>query len=240
MTEEKYADEEEGADTLNPVFPLLSSREDATKNQKAVSDITSFGMVGAEYGLQRKPRRYRSISDAALMILQHPSGQLRAHDHLPRRRQMSSVDQLIKHGYIPELNFDDLSFAEQVQEYGTRRERIASGISDMMLEEKLQKEVVFELNEEGLTSEKAAHRLKKYGPNELPEKIDPKWLVFLRQFWAPMPIMIWIAIIIELAIEVSRKLLNLCGYIFLQSLTNFCRTSWIWASYLRSNLRMLL
>jgi H+-transporting ATPase len=30
--------------------------------------------------------------------------------------------------------------------------------------------------------------------------VDPKWLIFLRQFWAPMPIMIWIAIIIEAAI----------------------------------------
>ena len=41
-------------------------------------------------------------------------------------------------------------------------------------------EVVFELNEKGLTSKEAAERLKRYGPNELPEKIDPKWLVFLR------------------------------------------------------------
>ena len=58
----------------------------------------------------------------------------------------------------------------------------------------------FEFNEKGLTSEEAAKRLEKYGRNELPEKTDPKWLVFLRQFWAPMPIMIWVAIIIEAAI----------------------------------------
>jgi H+-transporting ATPase len=199
MTEEKYTDEEEGGDVLNPVFPIISNYEDGTKNQKVTSDITSLAMVGAEYGLQRRPRRYRSVSDAALMILQHPPGQLRASDYLPRRREISSVDQLVKYGYLPGL--DDLSFAEQVQEYGTRRERIASGISDIMLEQNLKKEEVFELNEKGLTSEEAAKRLKKYGPNELPEKIDPKWLVFLRQFWAPMPIMIWIAIIIELAIE---------------------------------------
>lgn len=199
MTEEKYTDEEEGGDVLNPVFPIISNYEDATKNQKVTSDITSLAMVGAEYGLQRRPRRYRSVSDAALMILQHPPGQLRASDYLPRRREISSVDQLVKYGYLPGL--DDLSFAEQVQEYGTRRERIASGISDIMLEQNLKKEEVFELNGKGLTSEEAAKRLKKYGPNELPEKVDPKWLVFLRQFWAPMPIMIWIAIIIELAIE---------------------------------------
>lgn len=59
----------------------------------------------------------------------------------------------------------------------------------------------FEFNEKGLTSEEAAKRLAQYGRNELPETREPKWLLFLRQFWAPMPIMIWIAIIIEAAIQ---------------------------------------
>jgi len=49
----------------------------------------------------------------------------------------------------------------------------------------------FEFNEKGLSSEEAAKRLEQYGRNELPEKKDPLWLVFLRLFWAPMPIMIW-------------------------------------------------
>jgi magnesium-transporting ATPase (P-type) len=97
---------------------------------------------------------------------------------------------------VPTLHYDDLQLAEVVQELGTRRKRISSGISDMLVQEKLETiaETVteFELNEEGLTSEEAAIRLKIHGPNELPEKIDPKWLVFLRQFWAPMPIMIWL------------------------------------------------
>ncbi|EEC48516.1 P3A, P type ATPase, partial [Phaeodactylum tricornutum CCAP 1055/1] len=54
---------------------------------------------------------------------------------------------------------------------------------------------------EGLTAEEAAKRLELYGRNELPEHVDPKWLIFLRQFWAPMPIMIWIAVIIEAGIQ---------------------------------------
>merc|ERR1711871_1667227 len=43
--------------------------------------------------------------------------------------------------------------------------------------------------------------MEKYGKNELPEKTVPKWYIFLSLFWQPMPIMIWIAIIIEYAIS---------------------------------------
>ena len=39
----------------------------------------------------------------------------------------------------------------------------------------------------------AARLLKEHGPNELPEKKTPSWLVFLNQMKAPMPIMIWCA-----------------------------------------------
>jgi len=52
----------------------------------------------------------------------------------------------------------------------------------------------------GLTSEEAAELLKVWGRNELPEKKKPAWLVFLELLWQPMPVMIWIAIIIEAAI----------------------------------------
>lgn len=53
----------------------------------------------------------------------------------------------------------------------------------------------------GLTEAEAADLLAKHGPNELPEKKIPKWYVFLSLFWQPMPIMIWIAAGIELAIN---------------------------------------
>ena len=216
-------DEEEAKDVVPmppvpvPVDNFGASDDDKNNSRiktnkakgKAVSDITGFGLVGADYGIAVKPRRYRSVSDAALMAYL-PTGaseeiRSRRHAH-PHTRLRETSDLLIKNAYAPGLRYDDLRLAEQVQEFGTRRERIASGISDMMLHEKIEEkdkllEEEFELNHEGLTSEKAASRLEKYGPNELPEKVDPKWLVFLRQFWAPMPIMIWIAIIIEIAIQ---------------------------------------
>jgi len=54
---------------------------------------------------------------------------------------------------------------------------------------------------EGLSSAQAAELLAKYGRNELPEKITPKWLIFVRLLYQPMPVMIWIAAIVEIIIE---------------------------------------
>ena len=59
----------------------------------------------------------------------------------------------------------------------------------------------FKYNTLGLTSKEADALFLKYGPNVLPEKVVPKWFIFVQQLWQPMPIMIWIAIIIEAAIQ---------------------------------------
>lgn len=53
----------------------------------------------------------------------------------------------------------------------------------------------------GLTSDEAAERLETYGRNELPETSTPGWLIFARGLWGPMPIALWIAIVIEFALE---------------------------------------
>jgi magnesium-transporting ATPase (P-type) len=53
----------------------------------------------------------------------------------------------------------------------------------------------------GVTSDEAEKLLHKYGLNTLPEKIVPKWYIFVSQLWQPMPIMIWAASIIEAAIQ---------------------------------------
>ncbi len=47
----------------------------------------------------------------------------------------------------------------------------------------------------------AAALLKLHGRNELEERSKPKWLLFLEQFYAPMPCMIWVACAVELLIE---------------------------------------
>ena len=40
-----------------------------------------------------------------------------------------------------------------------------------------------------------------WGRNELEEKRTPKWLIFVQQLYQPMPIMIWIAAIVEGGIQ---------------------------------------
>ncbi|EFJ47201.1 hypothetical protein VOLCADRAFT_61631, partial [Volvox carteri f. nagariensis] len=47
----------------------------------------------------------------------------------------------------------------------------------------------------------ASALLAQWGRNELEEKVTPSWLIYLKQLTAPMPIMIWLAAIIEAAIE---------------------------------------
>jgi H+-transporting ATPase len=53
----------------------------------------------------------------------------------------------------------------------------------------------------GLTEEEALRLLDIHGQNLLPEKKTPKWYIFVSLLWQPMPCMIWLAIIIEAAIE---------------------------------------
>lgn len=53
----------------------------------------------------------------------------------------------------------------------------------------------------GLSTEEAEELLKQYGKNELPSKRTPKWLIFLRLLWGPMACVLWVAVIIEFALE---------------------------------------
>jgi len=54
---------------------------------------------------------------------------------------------------------------------------------------------------EGFTTAEADELILVHGRNELEEKVVPKWLIFLRQLYGPMPIMIWIAVIVEFGIQ---------------------------------------
>lgn len=59
---------------------------------------------------------------------------------------------------------------------------------------------------DGLSNAQAARLLEKWGKNELLEQVTPKWLIFLRLLVGPMPIMLWIASVIEVRISKSLKL----------------------------------
>ena len=49
----------------------------------------------------------------------------------------------------------------------------------------------------GLSSSEAASKFAHFGPNALEEKNESLFLKFCSYFWGPMPIMIWLAIIVE-------------------------------------------
>jgi magnesium-transporting ATPase (P-type) len=196
--EDDRLDEEEARDTI--ALSLPEPKGGAHGNVKSLSDLTGMLTTNGDLsaGGRLKPGRNKTVSDISDMILKN---RIPDDERVHRKRQKSSSDVITKFGYAPLLGYADLKLAEQVVALGTRSERQESGLSQKDFHQKIDEKEEFEdfeFNHEGLTSEEAADRLAKYGPNQLPQKIDPKWLIFLRQFWAPMPIMIWIAIISEL------------------------------------------
>eukprot|EP00550_Attheya_septentrionalis_P012810 CAMPEP_0198306192 /NCGR_PEP_ID=MMETSP1449-20131203/58292_1 /TAXON_ID=420275 /ORGANISM="Attheya septentrionalis, Strain CCMP2084" /LENGTH=1024 /DNA_ID=CAMNT_0044008741 /DNA_START=78 /DNA_END=3152 /DNA_ORIENTATION=- len=172
----------------------VMSLKEVHRHEKMVSDLTGMSVERVRTRVSRGDRR--TVSDLVLMM-NLPETAVRT-----RARQSSSSDVLTKFGYAPNLGQADLKLAEEVRAVGTASQRKAQGIS---VREHIktfeEEEDTFVYNHVGHTSDEAASLLLKYGRNQLPEHADPKWLILLRQFWAPMPIMIWIAIIIEAAIS---------------------------------------
>ena len=56
------------------------------------------------------------------------------------------------------------------------------------------------VSKEGLTSEEAHRRLAKFGPNAMPDTSVHPLLMALRMFWAPVPWMLEVVIVLELAL----------------------------------------
>lgn len=56
-------------------------------------------------------------------------------------------------------------------------------------------------NPEGLSSEEARHRLKKYGYNEISEEKERLVKKFLKYFWGPIPWMIETALVLSILIQ---------------------------------------
>jgi magnesium-transporting ATPase (P-type) len=167
-----------------------------TARVKIHSDMTGMTTadnryLGDAFHAKHRDARRKTRSDLSSLVL---ANNLPAHHH--HQRQKSSADVLTKFGTAPVLSYDDLKLADSIATYGTRSERQASGISDKDFADKIgEKEdyissVAFNL--QGLSSSEADELFQKYGRNELPESVNPLWLVFLRQFWAPMPTMIWV------------------------------------------------
>lgn len=76
----------------------------------------------------------------------------------------------------------------------------------------------------GLSSSEAERRLLVYGRNELAEKTIPKWYILISQFWKPMSIMIWIAVIVEAAIQGFADMGILLAILFTNSFIAYYET----------------
>jgi len=210
ICDDKNKDEEEAMDTVS--LTLLETIPRSLRNRvKALSDVTGMDIPelaasNRHAGRSAMARRHdrRTVSDITLMLNIPPD--VLARNATGRRKKQTS-DVLVKFGQAGPLSQDDLRFAENLAAFGSTRERMEQGITEdasvSLVEggEEDEDLVFVDFNHDGLSSEEAEERLARYGKNELTEKVDPKWLIFLRQFWAPMPIMIWLAIIIEAAIE---------------------------------------
>jgi len=241
------AEEEESVTeetTSPPPPPAGDDVEEAGVQQRlrahAYSDLTGLFAVVEGHRPRRADRR--TISDMVLMMSlpelavaetaggEEERQQQQTMEQRRRRRakQLSSVDVIQKFGYAPTLRYADLDLAEAIQHHGSKRERTATGLSDMILHEAIEereKLEEFPLNEKGLSSEQAEELLKKYGRNELPEKVVPKWLVFAHLLIQPMPIMIWIAAIIEAAISNFIDMAILFAILFINAFISFYETN---------------
>jgi len=78
---------------------------------------------------------------------------------------------------------------------------------------------------EGLTQARAEELLKEWGPNCLPEKHTPKWIIFLKLLIGPMPIMLWIASLIELIIGNYADMAILLVIQFVNAFISFYETT---------------
>jgi H+-transporting ATPase len=237
--EEATEKEEEQQDPQEPAAAPSSQDDDAEggggrarRNKiRGYSDLTGFALNVEGHRPRRADRR--TVSDMVLMnslppiVEEEQAGELRQRRGR-RSKQPSAADLIQKFGYAPSLRYADLDFAESIQHHGPRRERIASGLSDMVMVEAMEEKEKLEefpLNEKGLTSEEAEELLEKYGRNELPEKVEPKWLVFGRLLIQPMPIMIWIAAIIEAAISNFLDMAILFAILFINASISFYETN---------------
>jgi H+-transporting ATPase len=169
------------------------SEERIRRHEKVVSDLTGMSVEDVRKRVSQGDRK--TVSDLFIML------NLPEEKHTRRTRQGSTSDVITKFNYVPNLAYDDLKLAEQVQAFGTAAKRKEQGIPESEHSKVFEGETdIFVFNHVGLTSDQAALLLEKHGLNQLPEHVDPLWLIFLRQFWAPMPIMIWLAIIVEASI----------------------------------------
>jgi len=77
----------------------------------------------------------------------------------------------------------------------------------------------------GLTSSEAAERLNKYGLNKIPETKTNPFLVFLKKFWAPVPWMLEVTILLELYLGKNTDAIVIGALLTFNAILSFTQES---------------
>ena len=75
----------------------------------------------------------------------------------------------------------------------------------------------------GLSSHEARRRLAAQGPNEIAESSPNPLLSFLRKFWAPVPWMLEVAVVLELALGKFDEAAVIAALLVLNALLAFAQ-----------------
>ena len=78
---------------------------------------------------------------------------------------------------------------------------------------------------EGLSSHEAAVQLQKWGPNATPEKRTHPILLILRKFWGPVPWMLEITLVLEIALGKSTEAVIILSLLLLNAVISFVQES---------------
>lgn len=73
----------------------------------------------------------------------------------------------------------------------------------------------------GLTSAEAAQRLRELGPNAVPEEHRARWRTLLAKFWAPVPGMLAVAILLELLLAHGTEAIVMTALLLFNGLLSF-------------------
>ena len=91
-------------------------------------------------------------------------------------------------------------FKPKSHQRGVRNGVLGIELAPVAVGEDEAEEDSFEYAHDGLSSARHAELLAQHGPNALPDTKIPRWYTFCQQLWQPMPLMIWLAIVIEASI----------------------------------------
>ncbi len=77
----------------------------------------------------------------------------------------------------------------------------------------------------GLTTEEAAARLRQHGPNAVPEPRPQLWRVLLGKFWSPVPWMLEVTVVLQLALGKVDEAVIIAALLVFNALLSFFQES---------------